>query len=199
MSLILWLLLALLAALLVAVLALVLLPLRIRLEAATAPEPRLALRVAALGGAVPALPVFDSTRPRKPPKAKTAGPEEKKKTSAQGKARRKRLGGERALALLRNAPGLVRGILGAFHFTRLEAEGDYGFADPADTGQVFGFLSAFTYGLPPRPGLVLNLRPDFAGERLDGRVEAEISVVPAALLPPLVSYGWRVFGPGGRA
>lgn len=101
--------------------------------------------------------------------------------------------------MARAAPGLVGGLLRQFRILRIEAEADFGFDDPADTGAVYGLLAPFAFGLPPGTRSSVVLRPDFETPRLSGRIDATVEVTPIRLLPPALRFAWRSFGPAAAA
>jgi hypothetical protein len=164
------------------VLAVLVLPVRLRIVAATVPAPRLRLRLSLLGGLFPAIPLVDSARAPGPDRP--APPRRRRK--------RRRSGARRGPALrrLRGVPDLARAILGAFRIRRLRLDADFGLGDPAETGIAYGLLAPLVHA-----GAV-TLRPDFSGPRLSGSVDAEIGLVPARLLPPLLRFAWRNIGTG---
>lgn len=87
---------------------------------------------------------------------------------------------------------LVRSCLASIHVRHLRVDADFGLDDPADTGALYGMLAPVLHGLPMPGDVTIALRPDFTGQRLTGRVEGALSLVPAALLPPALSFGWHV-------
>jgi hypothetical protein len=180
-----------LAALVAAVVVLAATPVVLRLTASAAPEPRLRLAAAALGGRAPEIALYDSTRQRKP----------RRRKPRPGPARRRtRRAGPRAAASL--GPALLRlgsDLASVLRRGRLRVEGRYGLGDPADTGALQGALAAAAPILAAvAPGVTLDLHPDFSGARLDGRIEAEARLTPAALLPPFARFAWRAWGSGPR-
>jgi hypothetical protein len=145
-----------------------------------------------LGGAVPWIAVYDSTRPRKPKRKATAPkpPKRKKRTRATGK------GG--AGRMLRAGPGLIGGLIRQIRVERCRVECRFGLGDPADTGQAYGLLAPLVFAPPwgwDGAGAVV-LTPDFERACLEGEAEVALAVVPARLLPPIVRFAWAAFGPG---
>ncbi|WP_347310856.1 hypothetical protein [Defluviimonas sp. SAOS-178_SWC] len=108
-------------------------------------------------------------------------------------ARARKYGGAAAGRLVKAAPRALGRMIRKVHVERIEIDGDLGFGDPADTGEVFGWLMPLIHALPSRR-VRLDLRPDFAGARVDLRAEAAFSFIPAALLPPLAALFWTAFG-----
>ncbi|MEL6361736.1 MAG: DUF2953 domain-containing protein [Pseudomonadota bacterium] len=82
------------------------------------------------------------------------------------------------------APQLLAGLLRAFSHLSLKLDARVGLSDPADTGQLFGWISSFQSAYS-RQDIDLNVQPDFSGTVLDGYVELKLDLVPIALLPPV--------------
>ena len=95
------------------------------------------------------------------------------------------------------APDLIRGLIRPLHIESLEIDADIGLEDPADTGQVYGMLLPFIYALPPSETYSIALRPDFGTQRLDAKLDATVSFIPLAFVPPASKFAWRVFAPQG--
>ncbi len=176
----LWLLIAILL-LLVAVLCL---PVRLRVVAMSEPRYRYQVFVSVLGGQAPELRVYDSKdrklsrrrkkRPRRPSRKKP-------NTSVKG------------IGWIREVPALIGQLIRAFRIVRVEAEGSFGFDDPADTGILYGYLSPLIHTGGGLPGVTLNLRPDFEHAGLKGKLDALLEVTPVNLLAPAMGFGWRIF------
>ena len=81
------------------------------------------------------------------------------------------------------------------HISKAKLEMRFGLGDPGDTGQVFGLLSPLIYGTPAGPDIRMRIEPDFDDIVLSGRAELDLSLVPAALLGPLIRLGWVVLWP----
>lgn len=128
----------------------------------------------------PAIRVFDSRRPRK------KKPQEKRKRSKDKKTNR-HIARNAASEVYRLASSLLRLI----EFERICIDADIGLGDPAETGQLFGFLTPLIYGV----GADVSVRPVFDRACLDGMCEATFKVTPVALLQPFARFGWQVFGP----
>lgn len=176
-----------LAALLVLAIAVLATPVKLAFVVSTSPRWRLMIAARLLGGVTPPIPIHDSAR-RRPKREK---PPAKERRWA-GMSRKTRASLPRAIA---GAPRLVTGLLRPIHLERLAVDADIGLADPADTGQFFGWFAAATYVLPSTSALSIDVRPDFSGPRASGEVGAELSFVPVAFIPPGVRFAWRVFGP----
>ncbi|WP_299649238.1 DUF2953 domain-containing protein [uncultured Tateyamaria sp.] len=80
-----------------------------------------------------------------------------------------------------------------FDAARLDMQ--FGTGDPAETGHIFGMLTPVIYGTVASSRLCLTVEPDFDQAILRGRVDLDLSVVPARLLLPAARFGWSVFGP----
>lgn len=85
-------------------------------------------------------------------------------------------------------------MLKPIHVERLAVDGVLGLDDPADTGQLFGVVTAARYALPARGPVSIALQPDFAGPSASGTIEACLRFIPIALVPPVTRFAWRVFG-----
>lgn len=186
MSGVLWCLVSVSVVLLVLASATLMTPVKLGFTIRTSPEWQLKIAARLLGGLTPPISIHDSARWK--PRKKT--PTTKKKKSA-GVSRQ-------ALAriprVITAAPRLLAGLLRPIHLERLTVDADIGLADPADTGQLFGLLAAVNYTRPPTSTMSIALRPDFTGPRTSGELDAELSFVPVAFIPPGVRYAWRVFG-----
>lgn len=159
-------------------------PMRFTLAARTRPVATGTVTVSPFGGIGPVLTLVDSSRGRRKAPRKRAAPRARRKS---GKRPNGRALGQAALRLLSDLGAVVR-------FERLEVSGEYGLDDPADTGQLAGWIAAAAPALAPLSALSVQLTPRFDGTVLDGRVEATASVVPLRLVPPAVRFGlslWR--------
>ncbi|WP_417626756.1 hypothetical protein [Pararhodobacter aggregans] len=154
---------------------LLLAPLRLRAEAATDPV-RLRVELGLLGGLLP-LALVDSTRARKPARAKpeTARPAKKKRRPS---AKMLRAGARAGLE-----------ALGCLRIDRLRGEARIGLGDPALTGEFWGRASGILIALPWRG---FRLVPLFDRQALEGEGEIALSVIPARLLPVLARFVWRL-------
>lgn len=88
----------------------------------------------------------------------------------------------------------IRRILKHLLPTSLRIRGNYGFADPAMTGKVTGFI----YALPPRYQKGIRLRPHFQEECLDGDMALKGRIRLGSLLWPLLIIvvkpcTWKVY------
>lgn len=201
-----WALVLTLALLLLAAGALVLLPVRLRLLAATEPVRQWRLEVGLLGGLLPRWTAFGS-RSRQPsprPDDQAAQWPERSAGAAAARPRRPRSGprprrrawlrrqvARRIPVLLREAAALLRDLLGCVRVERLQAAGRFGFDDPADTGQAWGLVAPWLYAVPGARARC-DIAPDFERPGLHGHAEAQLRVVPAALLLQTLRHAWRV-------
>jgi len=181
---ILWVLLALILLLLLALA----LPVRLRLHAQSEPARQLRLELGLLGGLVPWIAIYDSTRPRK---AKPTKQKKQKKLKWQGGK-----GGQGA-RMLQAGPRLLRGILGCIRVDWFYVNCVFGLGDPAETGQVFGLLAPLQYGTAWAWGRQVDvvLAPDFGRVCLDGKADVALAVTPIHLVPPAARFVWASFGP----
>jgi hypothetical protein len=177
--------LAILLALAIAVLAT---PWKLGVRLGTEPRWRLRVGLGLFGGLAPPIPLHDSARRRKaepkPPKRQTG------RRRPPGRARR----AKKVMRRAASAPGLLLGLLRPIHLERLAVEADIGLDDPADTGQLYGLLSAVNRARPPGSRISVAVRPDFTGPRASGELDAMLSFVPLAFVPPAVRLGWHLFG-----
>ncbi|MCU9847453.1 DUF2953 domain-containing protein [Defluviimonas sp. WL0024] len=173
-----------------ALLAVIALPVHLRLRAEAGAALRFRAEARLVAGLTPALPVFDSTGGRKPrpapgrPSAAAPGRKRRRKPDAGGRGR--------ALRMVRAAPRLLGGVLRRVHLDRVAVTGVFGLADPAETGQLYGWLALLIHA-PRPPRVALDLRPDFTGPSLAGQAEVALYLTPIALLGPVLRFGWDVF------
>ena len=105
-----------------------------------------------------------------------------------GKPRRKRgqaIEPGQAFRLLTSLPDAVMAGLGRIHFDRVSLQAVFGFDDPAETGEFFGRLTPFVYGLP-QDRCEVCLRPDFDGARFEGRADVALHATPLMLVWPII-------------
>ncbi|MDH3262491.1 MAG: DUF2953 domain-containing protein [Paracoccaceae bacterium] len=172
------------ALLALALLALALTPVHLSVMAQSEPRPRVRIGAAPLGGLVPAIPVYDSARSKRPKEKKK--PRQRGEKSACRKAGKGLpAGGGRAVARL------LAELFAQIRFDHLHVEAEYGLGDPADTGQLFGWLTALAQ-VACRPGVSLALRPDFGRAVLAGEFDAAVRITPATLLPPALRFAWAL-------
>jgi hypothetical protein len=183
---VLWFLLSVLAVLLAIAAAALMTPVKLGFTVRTSPSWRLKIAARLLGGLTPPILIHDSAWRRSKEKTPTAKKKKKAAVSRQALARIRR-----AIAA---APRLLAGLLRPFRLERLTVDADIGLADPADTGQLFGLLAAVNYSRPPASAVSIAVRPDFNGPRASGELDAVLSFVPAAFIPPGVRLAWRVLG-----
>lgn len=176
----------LLAGVLLAV-AVIVLPVELRASGQSTPHRHVRFEVSLLGGLTPYLGVFDSSRPKRKKEKRKAPRKPKDKDHPPSDARAR---------MLRNAPRLLHDWLGRFHFKRLNVRGVFGLGDPVETGTLYGMLCPLIYAIPPGSRVDVALTPSFERPCLEGRFEAAVSVVPAALLISALQFLWRSFGPG---
>ncbi|MBM3277362.1 MAG: hypothetical protein FJY95_04695 [Candidatus Handelsmanbacteria bacterium] len=113
------------------------------------------------------------------PEGKAAGPPPKRPELG----RLAREGFRPALRLLRRLAGTLR-------LRRLRLQGRFGLADPAATGQVFGWLQGARGLLPGR--LRLELSPDFVHQGVRGTAHLALHFYLGAALYLLASFGARI-------
>lgn len=164
-------------------------PVKLRLHGQSTTHLNLRVEARPFGGISPSLTVFDSAR--EPSKKKA----EKKAKKAKDKKERRQIFKVRNMILA--APELVTGILYAIHFDHLRLDGEFGLADPADTGQLYGHLTPLMYGMTGSSHVSVALRPDFHKANLSGELDTVFSITPTELLAPVIQFAWRaIFGMG---
>lgn len=198
----LWVLSGLVALVLLVFIGVIALPVHLRLRAEVGeaaeggprPSGRFSAEVRLFGGLAPPLRISNEARsgPREPP----AEPETEDKARPGKKRGRKprRMPGGRGAArrMIAALPDLIGGELRRIHIDRLAVNADFGLADPADTGRVYGYLTPVIYATHS-PRLALDLRPDFTRARLSGQAEAALHLTPGALAWPAIRFAWAVF------
>ncbi len=92
------------------------------------------------------------------------------------------------------APQLLTGLLRPIRLVRLKVDADIGLVDPADTGLLFGLLAAVSYSRPHTSAVSIAIRPNFTGPRASGELDAALSFIPIAFVPPGVRYALRALG-----
>jgi hypothetical protein len=163
------------------------LPVQLIVRAQSAPA-RLRVGLGLLGGIVPVWSLIDTDRPALPdtPQPETSVPETPAETpdfAAMDRAR--------AMRLLRATPRFLRAGLGQIRVESCRGTCRFGFDDPAETGQLYGYLIPLTLPLRDR----LRLDPDFTRACLVADLDCRLSVVPVRLLGPVLRFGWAGFGP----
>ncbi len=181
LTILLWCVLALLALLV----ALLVTPVRLRAHLRTSPDLSYRIEARALGGLAPGIPIADSTRPRK-----AVTPKQKKKPHLR-KRRRRMTGGTRMLSA---APELLSGLLRPIHIDHIKIDAEFGLNDPADTGQLYGYLAPLQFGAPSGAGRFVSLRPNFERACFVGELDAALHFTPAAFLPPALRFAWHALG-----
>jgi hypothetical protein len=140
-----------------------------------------------LGGITPTISLHKAQRSRRSDRRK-AKPSKPQRRRAMPTGRRR--------DILRAAPRLVAETLGSVTLTRLRVDCDFGTGDPADTGRLCGLLMPLQHAAPLPAATEVFLRPDFTKRRFSGDIAADFRVTFAALILPLLQFGWRSFGPG---
>ncbi len=171
-------------ALLALLILLLVTPVKLRMRGTTDPHPHFRVEARPFGGLFP-VPVVDSHR-------KKTKAEKKPKAEKPDKPKHKRraLNGAEAIDAI---PDLIRRLIRAIHIEHLRLKGVFGFTDPANTGQVYGMLTPFIYGFQGRTDVTIS--PDFNAKRLEGEVDAALSIIPMALIMPFLRFGWVLFRP----
>ena len=79
----------------------------------------------------------------------------------------------------------LRALLDPISLDRLELDLRFGTGDPAETGQLYGYLTALAFALPVHTGAI-RLRPDFDTAVIEPRGEARLHFTPLALVMPTI-------------
>ncbi|MEL6549022.1 MAG: DUF2953 domain-containing protein [Pseudomonadota bacterium] len=118
----------------------------------------------------------------------------KKQASTKDPKRPKRpaRGGQRVAVAL---PRLLLDVLGCFRIDLLRVEGRIGTGDPAETGQLYGYLSPLAACAGALPRAEFQVVPVFDRAVFEGQARAVVTFVPFRLLPPLWRFARRVWGP----
>lgn len=170
------------AALLLGLALLLLTPLRLELSLQKEPTWRYRAAIRPLGRLGPRI---NLVRPRK---TEVEAPAEKPKLPKKSRIRFQ--------WVIPAGMAFFRDVLRSIRIRRVHVDSRFGLGDPSETGQVFGLLAPFAYGIPASPGVHIHIEPVFDNHRrLTGRVELDLSLVPAMLLAPAIRFGWRAFGP----
>lgn len=117
----------------------------------------------------------------------------KRKRGKRRKRRRGGIGAEDAMRLLKAVPHAAVTALRRIHIDGLRLRATFGFDDPADTGEVFGLLTPWVYGLPTELCDV-RIQPDFDGPRFEGSAELSVHLTPVAVVWPAVRLALIVWG-----
>ena len=97
--------------------------------------------------------------------------------------------------LLTALPDAALTALRRIHLDRLSLRAVFGFDDPADTGQVFGQLTPWIYGMP-REKCDVQVRPEFDGRRFEGSAEIAVHLTLLAVAWPLLRLALVIRGGG---
>ena len=185
MSLLLW---SLLGVCLITISLVICLPVSLHIRAGSKPA-RLQIGLGLMGGIVPVLRLVDTDRPRtKRAERRAKNRADKKTKRATQKKTRKRID---RMRVLRALPALIRDSFACFKIEDCQGEVRFGLPDPAETGQIYGYLIPVTLALHPR----LQVIPDFNTACLIGDGSCTISVVPVRLVFPFMRFGWASLGP----
>jgi hypothetical protein len=185
----LWALLWVLLGLIVLVVAALAFPVRVSFEAATDPARlRVGLRVVARW--MPEAIVVDTARPKKPAKKQAKKQRVEADETPEKPPKTSWMSGERRWRMIHAVPALLRSILRVIRIEDATGALRFGLGDPAETGQVYGYLVPITVAARGR----VTLTPDFNHACFVGQGRVVFCVVPLRLLPPLVRFGWASFG-----
>lgn len=158
-------------------------PVKLVVEMDMSPSWRMNIGMRLLGGLTPAISFSSSgsrARIKKPQKLKKA-----KKANSQ----RSFMSVAHAISVtFRFLAALLRTV----HVDRLSIAADVGLVDPADTGQLFGMMTAAVHAMPSKQNILIVIRPHFVEQHASGRLDVELSFVPLFLIPPSIRFVWRM-------
>ena len=163
-------------------------PILFRVHLTNSPHFTYGIEMHLLGGLAPRLTLAQGPRRGFISMKKTKRPRPKRRKSSQSKGF--------PSAVIKALPGLVRDMRRHVHLVELRIDVDYGLGDPADTGQLSGFLIPLQFSHPLPASVSLNLRPDFNKACLTGSLTTAVRVTLATFFIPVVRFAWRAFGPG---
>lgn len=163
-------------------------PLHIRISGRSGPDKTLTAELSTLWGRSPRIRVnlLNMADRRQPPR-RAKQPQRRKDKHRKGRPMAMPAHAVRAFIDFGAAE------LSRIHIDRLRGHAIFGFSDPAMTGQVFGMLTPFVYGLPSDRA-DLALAPDFSGPRFEGDGDAHLHLTPGALLWPALRLALRLKG-----
>jgi hypothetical protein len=156
----LWAVLCLPVLLVVLTVALLFLPVRFRIWLSAPPHARLRIHVAPFAGVMPQFELVDSQNAEKDTPAGDGPDQSPSKQDRRGVRWQSRV-------VLSATTRFVADLIRACRVEEVHADLDFGFDDPADTGQVFGLLAPWAYGLNGVAPDALHIRPDFQNTRFD--------------------------------
>lgn len=163
-------------------------PVLLRVHLTNSPKFAYRVEMLAVGGLAPRVTLAQGPRQDTVARQKIKQAKPKRRRSS----RPKRVYG----AVIRALPELMRVMLRHIHLAELHIDADYGFGDPADTGELSGLLMPLQYAHPLPASVSLNLRPVFTQSCLKGSLTTAVRVTVAAFLVPILRFAWRAFGPG---
>ena len=171
------------AVVVVVVIALGATPVQCEFSLSSDPDDRFRILLKFLGGLTPGIDLTKSRGRRKKAKKETD------KTARKDKRRRRKRPSRVTFGAISD---VIREVLACIRFSALEVEGKFGTGDPAETGQLYGYLSPIIFTLGARQGADILIEPVFDEACFQGRVSATLEVVPFELIPPLSRFGWRM-------
>lgn len=157
-------------------------PLRLRGSLRSEPDLTVQVKVAVLDGTLPYVTIMDGTRKR------TKKPKRKRNKASHRLGRAKDMAG--------NFPALINRLLRRIHIEDVSGRLEFGFDDPAETGQVFGLLCPVIYGMPPLGRINMSIRPIFSRPVFEGNIDVLLKFTPITLLGPIARFAWRSFRKG---
>lgn len=123
------------------------------------------------------------------------GAEPKKRASVVKRGKAGHIWQGEPFGVMREATRFLLCLLRRIRVDRARIDLTFGLGDPAETGQAFGLLAPIIYGTCAERRMQVRVEPEFDKAVLRGCADLSVSLIPAFLLPPLIRFGWYVFGP----
>lgn len=92
-------------------------------------------------------------------------------------------------------PELIISVLKKIRLDAGRIELDFGFDDPAVTGELFGRLAPVSYSGLGSESCIFLIRPDFNQTRFNVKANVSLRFTPLRLVPPALAFAWKVWGP----
>lgn len=157
-------------------------PVSAEVAVASAPRPRWRLAVSVLDGRL-SLPPLESGAAKASQRVRPRTPKPRRSAPARARAT-----ADRRVETARAGLVLLERFAHRVQIVALHVEGQFGFADPADTGAVYGALTPLLTATP-RPGWMrVCVTPDFHHAGVSGSAALRLRARPIALVPPVFMF-----------
>lgn len=177
----------LLAAAFTLLLAVLLSPLRVELRLIVGEGFRYNVALRLIGRFGPRVLIVNSD---KSVKKRVSNPKKEKNEKSSGKTKR-----HDPRRFSRAVFRLISEIISQIHIDRADIDFRFGASDPADTGEIFGYLTPLIYGVFGSRLLRINVEPVFDKAVFDGCAALDVTMTPARFIPPFVRFGWSTLRP----